>query len=202
MLAVGNILLLMRRSLSGAAVRGAVAAPPVDDKAVVSFWKGSEAAAFERRSVTNGRVQVIDYVVTLAAKHIANLTRPPLIVDLACGTGLWAKRLRVYQQQQQQQQQHHEQGQGRWVGVDISESHLAEAANHMDEVVLADLRTWEPKLGCAGVDLAIHNNCIEDYTSADKEIFVKRVSSYLAPGGAFILQMYSPDDEPMGQRYV
>merc|ERR1712083_842062 len=58
---------------------------------------------------------------------------------------------------------------------------------------------WMPADDSQHPDIAVHNNSIEDYADNTKRDFFKHVHSWLAPGGHFLFQAYSPDDEPMGK---
>jgi len=116
------------------------------------------------------------------ALKLAALKPDLLLVDLGCGTGLFAKLL----------------GPLNIVGVDISEAHLCLADRHM-KVSKASYLDWVPEAGSAAPDVAVHNNSIEDYEEAVKARFFKHVYTWLAPGGYFLFQAYSPRDEPMGR---
>ncbi|CAK8985192.1 unnamed protein product [Durusdinium trenchii] len=104
------------------------------------------------------------------------------VVDLGCGTGLFAQFLANVPGL-------------RVVGVDLSEGHLQVARRHM-EVIKASYLDWEPDDWTP--DVAVHNNSIEDYEDSVKLYFFKHVFRWLAPGGYLLFQAYSPRDEPMG----
>jgi len=148
-----------------------------------SYWDKHDADSFEQRSISGGRIPALRRVAEIALKLAAE--KPDAaFVDLGCGTGLFAKLL----------------GPINILGVDISESHLSLARNHM-KAVKASYMDWVPDAGSTPPDVAVHNNSIEDYEEAVKSSFFKHVYNWLAPGGYFLFQAYSPRDEPMG-RYL
>lgn len=164
------------------------------DDAVSQFWKTSDAAGFASRSRTNGRMAVLDRMAELVAPYLQDAT---LLVDLGCGPLLFEQRLAAAKESGASS------GGPRILGVDISETHLAAGQQVLSalpwhgEMVLGDIRTWTTDLK---PDIVVHNNCVEDYVQADKELFFANVCGYLKPGGRLFLQVYSPEDEPMGKR--
>ncbi|OLP80563.1 Ankyrin-3 [Symbiodinium microadriaticum] len=153
---------------------------PVDSE-LHSYWDKHDGKSFEERSIAGGRMAALRRVTEIALK-LAALKPDLLLVDLGCGTGLFAKLL----------------GPLNIVGVDISEAHLCLAGKHM-KVSKASYLDWVPEAGSAAPDVAVHNNSIEDYEEAVKGRFFKHVYTWLAPGGYFLFQAYSPRDEPMGR---
>jgi SAM-dependent methyltransferase len=170
------------------------------------YWVSSNAARFESRSFTNGRVHAVDRVAALFKERMSQPQLPASLVglDLAGGTGLFVRRLQELPGGMAFRQKLH------LTCVDISSQHLERAKEVFDEVVEADILKLEQldfadnseaAVRTGPVDFVVHNNCIEDYVRADKQRFLDTVASMLkSEGGVFFLQCYSPNDEPMGSR--
>eukprot|EP00913_Durusdinium_trenchii_P015099 g14160.t1 len=113
-----------------------------------TYWDQHNGSRFDERSVMGGRLEPLRRVAQVAEALLCRAHGGwTTVVDLGCGTGLFAQFLANVPGL-------------RVVGVDLSEGHLQVARRHM-EVIKASYLDWEPDDWTP--DVAVHNNSIEDY---------------------------------------
>jgi SAM-dependent methyltransferase len=98
------------------------------------------------------------------------------ILEIGCGEGLLAERLDPRRF-------------SRYLGVDIAEEALRRAAARADDrvrFVCADAALWQPE---ETFDLVVFNECLEYFD--DPLAVVRRYEPALAPGGAFLVSMFT-----------
>jgi 2-polyprenyl-3-methyl-5-hydroxy-6-metoxy-1,4-benzoquinol methylase len=96
------------------------------------------------------------------------------VLDLGCGSGSLGKRLK-------------ESRNAFVTGVTWSKEEAKEAARHLDEVILADLETYDYSLLAGAYDSIICSHVLEHLR--DPALILKSLGSLLAPGGSLIVAL-------------
>ncbi len=134
-------------------------------------------------------------VPELLERVVAQRGRPGRALDVGCGTGVCAS----YLAQQGYQV----------TALDFIPEALAMAQERFKrdgvraETVAADAFTWEPR---ERYDLVVDVGCLHCIMGQDRETYKKRLASWLAPGGDFVLvhfgSKHSLDWWPIGPRRI
>lgn len=108
------------------------------------------------------------------------------VVDLGCGAGAVSEALRATL------------GKDRHlVGVDASAEMLADARGRYDDLVQADIATWQPETPPA----LIFSNAALQWL-CDHEVLLPRLAGTLAPGGVLAVQMPHQNDAPSHRTWL